>query len=96
MMAQDNETVLRNSLNAVDQHRRRLTWLLSIAGTMVAWEFYRLAAVRPGGDVPGMIVQAVMVLFFSLLGLAVLIVYQLTTATKRILRAIDLASRPGE
>ena len=95
-MSQDAETVLRNSLNAVDQHRRRLTWVLAIAGIMVAWEFYRLAAVRPSGDVPGMIVQAVMVLFFSLLGLAVLIVYQLTTATKRILRAIDLASRPAE
>ena len=95
-MSQDNETVIRKSLDAVDKHRRRLTWVLAIAGLMVAWEFYRLAAVRPAGDVPGMIVQAVMVLFFSILGLAVLIVFQLTTATKRILRAIDLASKPAE
>ena len=95
-MSQDNEMVLRKSLDAVDKHRRRLTWVLAIAGVMVAWEFYRLAVVRPDGDVPGMIVQAVMVLFFSILGLAVLIVFQLTTATKRILRAIDLASRPAE
>jgi hypothetical protein len=35
-------------------------------------------------------------LFFSTLGLAVLLVFQLTVATKRILRAIELASRPAE
>jgi hypothetical protein len=95
-MSQDNENVLKKSLDAVDRNRRRLAWVLAMAGIMLAWEFYRLAAVRPGGDVPGMIVQAVMVLFFSILGLAVLIVFQLTTATKRILRAIDLASRPAD
>ena len=94
-MSQD-EQVLRKSLDAVDKHRRRLTWVLAIAGLTVAWEFYRLAAVRPAGDLPGMIVQAVMVLFFTILGLAVLIVFQLTIATKRILRAIDLASRPAK
>jgi hypothetical protein len=62
----------------------------------VAWEFYHLAQVEQTGDVPRMIVAAVMVLFFSTLGLAVLLVFQLAIATKRILRAIDLASRAGE
>ena len=95
-MSQENENVLRKSLDAVDQHRRRLTWLLAIAGLTVAWEFYRLAVVKPTGDVPGMIVEAVMVLFFWTLGLGVLLVFQLTVATKRILRAIELASRPAE
>jgi hypothetical protein len=93
-MSQETENVLRRSLDAVDRHRRRLTWVLAIASAAVAWEFYRLAEVKPTGDVPGMIVQAVMVLFFCILGLAVLIVFQLTIATKRILRAIELASRP--
>jgi hypothetical protein len=93
-MSQETENVLRKSLDAADRHRRRLTWVLAIASVMVVWEFYRLAEVKPTGDVPGMILQAVMVLFFSILGLAVLIVFQLTLATKRILRAIDLASRP--
>jgi hypothetical protein len=91
-MSQETENVLRKSLDAADRHRRRLTWVLVIASAMVAWEFYRLAEVKPTGDVPGMIIQAVMVLFFSILGLAVLIVFQLALATKRILRAIDLAS----
>jgi hypothetical protein len=91
-MSQGIETILRRSLDAVDQHRRRLTWLLAIVGLTVAWEFYRLAQIVPTGDVPRMIVSAVMVLFFSTLGLGVIIVFQLTVATRRILRAIELAS----
>jgi hypothetical protein len=39
-----------------------------------------------------MIIAAVTVLFFSILGLGVLLVFQLTLATRRILRAIELAS----
>ncbi len=93
-MSQGIETVLRKSLDAVERRRRRLTWLLAIAGLSVAWEFYRLAQIEATGDVPRMIVSAVMVLFFSTLCLAVLIVFQLTIATRRILRAIELASRP--
>lgn len=95
-MSQETENMIRKSLDAADRYRRRLTWLLAIAGLTVVWEFYRLAEVKPTGDVPGMIFQAVMVLFFSVLGLAVVIVFQLTVATKRILRAIDLASRRAE
>lgn len=95
-MSQETEQALRKSLDAVDLQRRRLMWLLGIAGLTVAWEFYRLAQVEPTGDVPKMIVAAVIVLFFWSLGLAVLIVSQITIATKRILRAIELASRPAE
>jgi len=95
-MSQDSENVLRKSLDAVDQHRRRTLWLFAIASAAVAWEFYRLAAAKLAGDVPGLIVQAVMALVFWILGVAVLIVFQITVATKRILRAIDLASRRAE
>ena len=91
-MPQGIETVLRKSLDAVDQRRRRLTWLLAIAGVSVAWEFYRLSQIAVTGDVPRMIIAAVTVLFFSILGLGVLLVFQLTLATRRILRAIELAS----
>ena len=91
-MSQGIETMLRKSLDAVDQRRRRLTWLLVIAGLTVAWEFYRLAQIEQSGDVPHLIVSAVLVLFFSILALAVLLVFQLTLATRRILRAIELAS----
>jgi hypothetical protein len=73
-----------------------MTWLFAVASITVAWEFYRLAQLEPGGDVPRMIVAAVMVLFFWTLGLVVLIGYQMTIATKRILRAIELASKPAQ
>jgi len=92
-MSEGIENVLRKSLDAVDRYRRRLMWLLAIAGTTVAWEFYRLAQIASTGDLPKLIVSAVMVLFFWNLGLVVVIVFQLTVATKRILRAIELASR---
>jgi hypothetical protein len=95
-MAQTTENILRRSLDAVDRQRRRLTWVLAIAGINVAFGFYRLFEVKPTGDLAGLIVQAVMVLFFGILGLAVLMVFQLTISTKRILRAIELASRPAE
>lgn len=95
-MSQEPEHILRNSLDAIDRHRRRLTWVLAIASVAVAAEFLRLAVIKPSGDVPGLIVQAVLVLFFCILGLAVLIVFQLNVATKRILRAIELASKPRE
>ena len=94
-MSQEMETALRKSLDAIDQRRRRLTWLLAIAGMTVAWEFYRLVQLAPGGDVPRMIIAAVTVLFFSILGLGVLLVFQLTLATRRILRAIEVASLSG-
>ena len=91
-MSQEMESALRKSLDAVDRYRRRLTSLLAIAGLAVAWEFYRLAQIATTGDVPHMIVSAVMVLFFSILGLGVLIIFQLTVASRRILRAIELTS----
>jgi hypothetical protein len=69
-----------------------LRWLLAIAGVTVAGEFYRLAQIATTGDVPRMIIAAVTVLIFSILGLGVLLVFQLTLATRRILRAIELAS----
>jgi hypothetical protein len=95
-MTQEPEDILRRSLDAVERQRRRMTWLFAIVGLTVAWEFYRLAQLEPAGDVPRMIVAAVMVLFFWTLGLVVLIGFQLTIATKRILRAIELASRPAK
>jgi hypothetical protein len=95
MPQETTEDILRKSLNAVDQNRRRLTWLLAIAGLTVVWEFYHLLAqVEPTGDVPRMIVAAVMVLCFWTLGLTVLLVFQLATVARRILRAIELASKP--
>jgi len=92
-MSEGIETVLRKSLDAVDQNRRRLLWLLAIAGVTVVWQFYRLLHIAPTGDVPRLIVSAVMLLSSWILGLAVVLAFQLTVSTKRILRAIELASK---
>lgn len=94
-MSEGIETTLRRSLDAVDQYRRRLTWLLVIVGLTIVFEFYRLFQTAGAGDVPSLIVEAVIVLFFSILGVGVLLVFQLTVATRRILRAIGLASASG-
>lgn len=94
-MSQGMENAIRRSLDAVDAYRRRLTGLLVIAGVAVAWEFYRLAQIAKTGDVPHLIVAAVLVLFFSMLAVAVVIVFQVTVASRRILRAIELASLPA-
>jgi hypothetical protein len=92
-MSHETENMLRRSLDAADQHRRRLVWVLCLASVAVVLEFFRLGQIRASGDVPAMIVQAVMALFFTALALAILIIFQVTTATKRILRAIELGSR---
>lgn len=92
-MTQDTETMLRKSLDAVDRHRRRLMWTFGLASLTVVWEFYRLMVMRPTGNVPNLIVEGVIVICFWILALVVAIVFQLTIATKRILRAIDLASK---
>lgn len=95
-MSQEPENVIRRTLDAVDRHRRRLYWLFAIVSVTVAWEFYRLGGMRPAGNVPGMIVAAVLALSFWTLALTVVLVFQLTVATKRILRAIELATRAAE
>jgi hypothetical protein len=82
-MSQENENVIRRALDAVDRHRRRLYWLLAIVSVTVAWEFYRLGSMRPGGDVPGMILAAAVALAFWTLALAVVLVFQLTGSSPR-------------
>lgn len=92
-MSEDTETVLRKSLDAVDRHQRRL--IAAVVGTtillMVA--FFRLHAGRMG-DVRTAIAASMVVLAFWTSGLALVVVLQIAVATKRILRAIDLTSKP--
>jgi uncharacterized membrane protein YhaH (DUF805 family) len=95
-MTQETENVLQRSLDAVDRHRRRLFWLLAIVAVSVGWEFYRLGNMRTTGNLPGMIFAAVLAVSFWTLSLTVMLVFQITVATKRILRAIELASRTGK
>jgi hypothetical protein len=92
-MSEETETVLRKSLDAVDRHQKRLMWAVVIATVFLMLGFYRLHAGRMG-DVRSAIGAAMVILAFWTSGLALVIVLQITVATKRILRAIDLTSKP--
>ena len=92
-MTDSNEDVLRRSLDAVDRHRKRL-----IIGFIAAVVFLLAALVQGSyaarsGSV-NMFTHAVMIVIIvwtTAVGLAIVI--QITVMTKRILRAIELASK---
>ena len=92
-MVDNNEEVLRRSLDAVDRHRNRL-----VIG-FVAAVLFLLGALVNGSYVArsenvNLFTHAVMivvVVWTTLVGLGIVI--QITVMTKRILRAIELASR---
>jgi hypothetical protein len=94
-MAQETETVLRKSLDAVDRHQKRLMWGVVIATVLLLVGFYRLHAGRMG-DVRTAIGASMVVVAFWTSGLTLVVVLQITVATKRILRAIDIASKPRQ
>jgi hypothetical protein len=89
-MAEDTGEVLRRSLDAVDRHRKRL-----IAGLVVLTLL--LVATFIIGAHSADRVDAVLAHYFMLLiwmtALMLVVVIQITVMTKRILRAIELASR---
>jgi cation transporter-like permease len=93
-MAEDTGEVLRRSLDAVDRHRKRLVaGLVLLAGLLVVTFIVGARAAHAEGGT----VEAVLAHFFLLIiwvtALALVIVLQITVMTKRILRAIELASR---
>ncbi|HEV3214346.1 MAG TPA: hypothetical protein VGZ27_01405 [Vicinamibacterales bacterium] len=92
-MTESNEEVLRRSLDAVDRHRNRL--LVGVAVTSVV---LLLAIINGGGAVhsgnTNAFLHAIMVVLAVWTTLMTLVVViQITVMTKRILRAIELASR---
>ena len=94
-MADNNEEVLRRSLDAVDRHRNRL--LIGLAGTLALlfFVFFRGATGMRSGN--SSTAQAILAHYFILIiwmtALMLVIVIQITVMTKRILRAIELASK---
>lgn len=89
----DNEDVLRRSLDAVDRQRTRLVIGLAVA---VVFLFLALANARYASlsDRTNVFTHAMMVttvVWVTVVGLG--IVLQMTVMTKRILRAIELASK---
>ena len=89
-MAEDPGDVLRRSLDSVDRHRKRLMLGL-VATVLVLLVVFVVGAHSPNTR------DAILAHYFMLLiwvtGLTLVVVIQITVMTKRILRAIELASR---
>ena len=91
-MADETGDVLRRSLDAVDRHRRIMMIGLGLLAVMLV-----LAFVFGLHSIGRSQVDAVLAHFFMLIiwvtGLTVFVVIQIASATKRILRAIELATK---
>ena len=92
-MTDSNEEVLRRSLDAVDRHRNRVMigFIATVAFVIVALLNGTYAARTGNVNVFTHAVMIVIVLWTTAVGM--MIVIQITVMTKRILRAIELASR---
>ena len=93
-MTDNNEEVLRESLDAVDRHRNRL--LIGLGAVVVLLILVVGSMLVPSvaaGDRNGLLHATVVFLFVWTIGLPLVVVIQITVMTKRILRAIELASR---
>ena len=93
-MAQDENTILRQSLDAVDRHRRRMFAGFTIVVIAMAIAQFRLGLAGTANDVPKMLTVVLVVLMLWISAMAIAIIVQLTKMTKMVLRAIELATRP--
>jgi hypothetical protein len=94
-MAPEQESfILKRSLDAVDRHKWRLVVTVVLCSVLVLLAFLRLgAAFRAGDDIARLLQLSIVAMVFWMSGLAFVIVLQMTVMTKRILRAIELATR---
>ena len=89
-MAEDTGDVLRRSLDAVDRHRRRVILGLVALVVLLLMTFIYGAH---GRDTVSSVLAHFFMLIIWVTGLTLVVVIQIAAATKRILRAIELASR---
>ena len=90
-MADNNEEILRRSLDAVDRHRTRLLIGLVVGIAILLFGFYRASNVAHYSTIGFMHTVFVLIVIWTTL-LALVVVIQITVMTKRILRAIEIAS----
>ena len=92
-MADTNEEVLRRSLDAVDRHRNRLLVGVVIAAVLLLLAFMHGAEAVHSGNTNRLVHAIMVVLGIWMTILTLVVVIQITVMTKRILRAIELASK---
>ena len=92
-MSEDTGEVLRRSLDAVDRHRKRLIVGLAVTVGLLLLTFATGArAARTGSGAVQAFIAHFMMLVIWMTGLTLVVIIQITVMTKRILRAIELAS----
>jgi hypothetical protein len=92
-MVDDNEEGLRRSLDAVDRHRNRLLIGVVLTVVLLLFAFVHGAEAVHSGNTNRFLHAVMIVLGIWTTMLALLVVIQITVMTKRILRAIELASK---
>jgi len=88
-----NEEVLRRSLDAVDRHRNRLLIAVVLTAVILLVAFMRGADAVHSGSTTRFLHEVMVILLVWTAMLALVVVVQITVMTKRILRAIELASK---
>lgn len=95
-MRQD-DAVLRKSLDAVDRQKWSTIFVIIIAVVLAFGAFLHLAgAFHAGASVERMLQLSIIALVFWTSGLTAVVVLQLASMTRKVLRAIELASRHDE
>ena len=92
-MTETNEDVLRRSLDAVDRHRNRLLIGVVVTAVALIGAFIHGADAIHSGNTNNFLHAIMVILAVWTAMLALVVVVQITVMTKRILRAIELASR---
>jgi hypothetical protein len=92
-MTDNNEEVLRRSLDAVDRHRNRLLIAVVVTAVLLLAAFVHGADAVHSGNTNRFLHAVMVVLGIWSALMTLVVVIQITTMTKRILRAIELASR---
>ena len=91
MSQEETERILRGALNAVDRRKQRLIAAVIVVGLVAAALQMWLARLNDTGDFVAIVSLGIVEFWMAVW--ALVIVLQITIATKRILRAIDLASK---
>ena len=91
-MTDNNEEALRRSLDAVDRHRTRLLIGLALGVALLLAGFYHASRMTHASTIVFIHEIFVLLTIWTTL-LALGIVIQITVMTKRILRAIEFATK---
>jgi hypothetical protein len=92
-MTDTNEEVLRRSLDAVDRHRKRAIIGFTVTVMFVMASLMNGAYAARSGSVNVFTHAVMIVIVLWTTAVGIMIVIQITVMTKRILRAIELASK---